>query len=116
MSTEDTIKGILWGDLALLGLSWENGGRDVALRVLVPGPEPDAQRERLVVFRWAAHLVVRLEFGEGCGGSPLTWDVSFEHTADGRWNVLFDFAHAGEVRLSCAEIELVPPGCVSLDL
>ncbi len=108
MATEDVIKSTPWGDVTLLALSWEQGGRDVALRVRLPGPGAEADRERLVLLRWAAALVVKLDFGEGRGGPPLTWDATFERSADGRWTALFDFAHAGEIRLSCADIKVVP--------
>jgi hypothetical protein len=92
--------------VTLLGLSWEENGRDVVLRVLLPGANASADRERLIVLRWASDLAVKLEGG---GGPPLTWETRFEREATGRWAVVFDFASAGELQLSCAEIEVIKP-------
>lgn len=104
-SPEDTLRATPWSDVALLGLSWEEDGRDLHLRVLLPGVGAD--RERVIVLRWASDVVVRLE---GLGGPPLTWETSFEREQSGRWAVVFDFASAGEIRLSCAELEVIKPG------
>ena len=105
-STEDIIRSTPWSDVTLLGFSWEESGRDLQLRVLLPGAGAHQDRERLILLRWASDLAVKLEGG---GGPPLTWDTSFEREATGRWAVLFDFASAGEIRLSCAEIEVIKP-------
>ena len=102
-STEEELRKTPWGDVQLLGLSWIEEARDLAFRVLLPGAEPD--RDQLLVCRWVHGLVVNLKFGLGQGGYPLTWDTSFSREANGTWLVHFDFAHTGEVRLRCNEIE-----------
>ena len=104
-SPEDTLRATPWSDVALLGLSWEEDGRDLQLRVLLPGVGAD--RERVIVLRWASDVVVRLE---GLGGPPLTWETTFEREQNGRWAVVFDFASAGELRCSFAELEVIKPG------
>ena len=107
ISTEDIIRSTPWSDVTLLGFSWEENGRDLHLRVLLPGADASLDRERLIVLRWASDLAVKLEGG---GGPPFTWETTFEREAAGRWTVVFDFASAGEIRLSCAEIEVIKPG------
>ena len=104
MSTEDAIKDTPWGDVSLLAFSWAEDGRDVVLRVVLPGPGPDRGRQSLIVLRWAGDVVVRLEGG---AGPPLTWDTTFQRGKDGRWAVVLDFASHGEIRVTCAEIEVV---------
>ena len=107
VSTEEILKSTPWSDVTLLGLSWEEGGRDLHLRVLLPGAGARLDHERLIVLRWASDLVVKLE---ARGGPPFTWDTTFQREATGRWAVVFDFAASGEIRLSCAEIEVIKPG------
>lgn len=103
-SVREIITETPWGDVQLHGLFWMAEGRDVAFRVQLPGKE--SEPDRLLVCRWAQELVVNLAFGVGTGGYPLTWDVTFTHEPDDTLFILFDFAHKGEVRLRCNEIEL----------
>ncbi len=107
LSTEDVIKSTPWSDVTLLGFSWEENGQDLHLRVLLPGAGVAIDRERVILLRWASDVAVKLE---GRGGPPLTWETTFEREATGRWAVVFDFASAGEIRLSCAEIKVIKPG------
>jgi len=103
-TSEVDITTIAWCDVELHGLAWVEDGRDVIFRVREPGSE----RDRLVVCRWAEGLVVNLVFPPGQGGRPLTWDATFARGSDGSWSVALDFAHSGEIRLKCSEVELLP--------
>jgi hypothetical protein len=93
-------------DVEVHGLSWVEDGRDLALRVQLPGLEPKLSREHLILFRWTEALSINLAFPKGRGGFPFTWDSSFERAPDGTWVVSLDFAHAGALSLICAEIEV----------
>ena len=88
VSTEEILKSTPWSDVTLLGLSWEEGGRDLHLRVLLPGAGARLDHERLIVLRWASDLVVKLEV-PGMKREDIT--VTFEN------NVL---TVAGERKLS----------------
>lgn len=105
LSVDEILEATSWSDVRLRSISWIENGRDVVLRVGLAGTERD--RDRLLVCRWVHGLVVDLTFAEGHGGYPLTWDSTFTRGPDGTWSVRLDFAHAGEVRLKCNEIEVL---------
>jgi len=99
---------IAWSDVELRGVAWVEEGRDVVFRVRLPGTGPAPERERIVICRWAEGLVLNVTIPSGVGGPPLTWNATFARRDDDRWSVNFDFAHAGEIRLTCAEVDVQP--------
>jgi hypothetical protein len=96
-------EGMGWSDVELESLAWDEGGRDLVLRVR--GPGADAAR-RTIICQWAEGLEVRLAFPQGRGGYPLTWAARLTRLPDGRCSLHFDFAHAGEIRLLCTDVEV----------
>lgn len=105
----DSLESLLKSDVELEGFAWEDGGRDVILRVVLPGSESRSRRTRLIACLWAERVLVRLTFAEGRGGYALSWDASFERMPDGSWSLHFDFGSTGEIQLHCADIEVSSP-------
>jgi hypothetical protein len=99
-------------DVELLGLHWTEGGRDIALRLLLPGSGSPGDRVREVACRCATALAVHLQVPEGRGGSPLTWDSSYHREPDGSWTVRLDFGADGWLQLRCSDVEVGSPACL----
>ncbi len=100
------VTALAWSDIELEGIAWEEGGRDLVLRLLLPWESCAKRSRRVVVCRWAERLGVRLALPDGQGGYPLTWGATFEQLPDGRCSILLDFAESGEVRLVCTDVEV----------
>src|SRR2546423_10504736 len=100
--TQD-ITSVTWSDVEIHGVMWQGAGRDLVLRVQFPGIEPPDDRSCLIAFRWAEGILINLQFPEKHGGYLLTWDATFTRNPDGGWSVVFDFAHAGSIRLKCTD-------------
>jgi hypothetical protein len=100
MLDESELKAMGWCDVNLLGISWLNDGRDLALHF-----EFGNGVERRLQCLWAAGVRVDLTNAEDCGGQALTWDATFERNGHG-WKVMFDFASTGTISLTCANLKL----------
>lgn len=92
-----------WCDIRLESISWDEGGRDLVIRM--SGPEEP--KRRTIRCRWAEALDIRIQHPEGRGGRPLTWDGAIKPLQDGRYSVALDFASTGELRVTCSEIDVV---------
>ena len=92
-----------WCDLSLCSISWVEMGRDVVLSFLVP----PSDGEMRLVCRWVRGMRIALEFESNTGGYALSWDAEVKRAEDGAWNIMFDFAEAGSLSLTCQELEFI---------
>ena len=97
------VTALAWSDIQLESIDWQEGGRDIVLRLLLPEVP---KIRRVLVCRWAEGLVIRLAFPLGHGGHPLTWDATFAQLPDERFSILLDFAGSGEIQLVCTDFEV----------
>jgi hypothetical protein len=93
-------------DAELESVAWNEEGRDVELRLRHAGTIAASRVVSTITCRWAEALEVKLAFPQGRGGHPLTWGGAFRHLPDGTWSVCLDFGGTGEIRLTCADIEV----------
>ena len=106
------IRALGWADATFGGFVWENEGRDLRLFV-----EHASLPVAALLCHWASGLRIDLSWQQSAvsrSGPLLTWDLSIELDANGRWTVSMDFAHEGLVRFGCERItatcEEVPSG------
>ena len=92
-----------WCDLSLCSVSWIEEGRDVVLCFLIP----PSDREIRLACRWVSGLRVALAFESNLGGYPLSWDAELKRAEGEGWSILFDFADAGSLSLTCQELEFI---------
>jgi hypothetical protein len=101
MLDESELEVMGWCDVNLLGISWLNDGRDLALHLrFAKGVE------RHLHCLWAHGVRIDLTTAEDCLGEALTWDTTFERNALG-WKVMFDFASTGTIALMCTGLKLL---------
>ena len=97
----ESIAELVNGDFDLLGLAWEEDGRDLRIEIRLP----DRRLARLRCA-WATDVVVDLRMDERMASVPSSWDATLLR-AEGRvWIVRLDFAGNGEIRCECTGIEL----------
>ena len=88
------IKALHLGDMCLVSIEWK-GQNSPNLQIVLERTSLSVS----LLFTWVNKLSIHLRtFG------PMTWDVTFARTPDGRWGVLFDFASAGVIEFECEEI------------
>ncbi len=107
--TARILSDVAWCDAHLLGFSWSESGRDLILEFSHSGgPKGDDGGKGTLRCLWTSELQVGLVYGKNVGGRPLTWDVTGEETEKGQWRILFDFAGAGAIKLTCNDLEYSP--------
>jgi hypothetical protein len=101
--TTGDIAGMPWADVKLSGFLWLDAECGVELMLEWPPGSVSEPGRAVLSCTWVSHLTSTLDFE---GGKPLTWNVSFERTADQRWQVTFDFAHRGQIAFECTAMSL----------
>jgi hypothetical protein len=110
--TTEAIRDLDWGDATFHGFVWENEGKDLKLHLAHA-----SQAVSALICHWASDLVINLNWRRPRsstehhpirrGGTLLTWECKMEVGSDGRWRVMLDFAHDGEVTFECESITAV---------
>lgn len=101
-TSDEQVAQVSWCDLYLSSISWIESGRDVVLDFLVPPTD----RKLGLTCRWARGARIELEVGSNTGGRVLSWDAEVKRNADGDWELVFDFAKAGQISLVCNDLEI----------
>lgn len=98
--SEETLSAFTLCDASLIGITWEESGRDLCLH-LITG---DGRSARLTCA-WAQRVEIDLRSEEGVGGYPLSWECTAARSgAD--WRLMFEFPPRGSVSLSCSEARI----------
>jgi hypothetical protein len=92
-------------DYELESVAWNEGGRDLVVRLRAPSAEP-TRASTSVTCRWAENVEISLRTSEGRGGYFLTWATTVEVLSDGRSRVRFDFGSSGAVQLTCVDVDV----------
>lgn len=85
-----------WSDATLLGIQWTHDGRDLVLCF-----ELGSGDRRWLVATWANRVTINLS---PSGGSPMTWDATFQEAEDKTWSAHFDFGNGGVITLRANEV------------
>ena len=104
--TDEQVAQVKWCDISLCGISWIEDGRDVVLNFLLP----QSDRSLRLTCQWVRGLKATLEFGSNTGGYALSWDGEVKRNDDGAWSMAFDFASAGQISLTCQDLEFFYDG------
>lgn len=93
------------GDARLLAIEWR--GLDVLLRFALPSMGGVTQRRSFLLVE-AREVAFALNFGL-LVGEPLVWEATMKRAESGLVETLVDFAGApaGEIRCTCARVELL---------
>jgi hypothetical protein len=89
-----------WSDAALVGLTWQNDGRDLTFY----WEQGDSKFE--LTCTWASSLDIHLSSEVNVGGSPLIWEYSFHNLPSDQWKADIDFGSKGKIELICNDIIL----------
>ena len=99
------------GDARLACMSWQTGGRDLALEFEFPG-QATRKRARLRCT-WARDLHIDLDWRRmmpdadsviEIGGMALTWEAQYSKLRNGCWRLMFDLPPHGFIQLECNEL------------
>ena len=93
--SEETLGSFVLCDARLLGIAWEEAGRDVALRFMLG----DGRSVTLRCCR-VSSVRISLDYKPNQGGYALSWESRFERRGS-RWSFLFDCPPQGSIDLEC---------------
>ena len=91
------IQAMALGDVSLVSIEWK-GENAPNLLIVLRRTTVSAS----LLFTWVNDLHINLDLRRSF--SAFTWEVEFSRNTDGRWHVLFDFAHDGEIQFACQDI------------
>lgn len=92
----ETVSEFALCDAQLLGIDWQEGGRDLHLRLKL-GSGATATLE----CAWADSLDIELSTGPGSGGFPLSFGCQCRQVSP-RWELHIEFPPHGHVRMRCS--------------
>ncbi len=90
-----------WCDVELSNISWTSDGRDLVLTFNM-----HENKIGRLLCSWAHSTCINITSGKNEGGFPMTSDVNFKEIDNKGWEVHFNFAHRGDIEISCNEISL----------
>ena len=93
--SEETLGSFVLCDARLLGVAWEEAGRDVALRFVLGDGRPATLR-----CCWVSNVQISLDYKPFQAGYALSWESRFERLGS-RWSFLFDCPPQGSIALEC---------------
>lgn len=96
----ETIPEFSLNDARLLGIGWEEGGRDLVLRLALG----DGRHARLRCL-WTSELRIDLSWKALHGGFPLAWECRCE-AFDSRWRISVVYPPNGYLEWICNEARL----------